>query len=167
MSYAGIVTRGVALVIDAAIVNLIAIIAGAAVSLVASLFGSGLNLDLGGALAACAAWLILVGLYFTTFWVVTGQTPGDRVLGIQVVSADGGDVGAVQALRRFAGLALCLLTLGLGFLPVLFDSRRRGLHDMFGGTVVRWVVAPTQAVPPALLTPGEASVPGAQPPPGS
>ncbi|HEY1597226.1 MAG TPA: RDD family protein [Thermoleophilaceae bacterium] len=166
MSYAGIVTRGVALVIDSALVNLLAIVIGGAVNLVASLFGNNLNFDLGGAVVAAVLWFLWVGFYFTTFWAVTGQTPGDRILGIQVVSADGGGVGALQAIRRYLGLALCLLSLGLGFVPVLFDSRRRGLHDMLGGTVVRWVAAPAQRVPAALLTPGEATAPGAPPPPG-
>jgi uncharacterized RDD family membrane protein YckC len=167
MSYAGIVTRAVALVIDAALVNVIAIITGAALNLVAGLFGSDINFDLGGALVAGAAWLLWVGAYFTSFWVVTGQTPGDRVLGIRVVSANGGSVGSFQALKRFVGLVLSVLALGLGFVPVLFDRRRRGLHDMIAGTVVRWVEASAPVPPQGLLTPGAASGPGAPPRPGS
>ena len=39
-------------------------------------------------------------------------------------------------LLRFAGLLLCIVPLFAGFLPVLFDRRRRGLHDMLAGTAV-------------------------------
>jgi uncharacterized RDD family membrane protein YckC len=167
VSYAGIVTRGVALVVDAALVNLFAIIGGAAVNLIATLFGNDINFDLGGALLAAGLWVLWVGFYFSTFWAVTGQTPGDSLLGIRVVRADGGDVSAPRAIVRYIGLAICVLTLGLGFLPVLFDGRRRGLHDMLAGTVVRWDTVPASVVPPALITQGEATVPGAPPQPGS
>lgn len=167
MTYAGIVTRAVALVIDAALVNLIAIITGAAVNLVADLFGVNINFDVGGALVAGFLWLLLVGGYFIIFWDVTGQTPGDRVLGIRVVSANGGNVSFWQAFKRFVGLALCVLTLGIGFLPVLVDKRRRGIHDMLGGTVVQWVDASVGLPPQSLLTPGAVPAPDGPPRPGS
>jgi uncharacterized RDD family membrane protein YckC len=173
MIYAGIVTRAVALAIDALVVNVIAVIVGAAVELIASLFGGDLSLGLGGALAAGAGWILWVTAYFTFFWTVTGQTPGNRVLGIRVVSADGGGLGALQALRRFVALVIAALPLGLGFVPVLFDDRRRGLHDMIGGTVVLWVEAAAPVEPEApepaqsAVTRGAATVRGAPPHPGS
>jgi hypothetical protein len=37
---------------------------------------------------------------------------------------------------RFAGLLLAIVPLFAGFLPVLFDERRRGLPDYLAGTVV-------------------------------
>ena len=65
----------------------------------------------------------------------------------------GGRIGFVCALRRFAGLVLSALPLGAGFVPVLFDDQRRGLHDRIAGTVVRWdepaaeeVVTPASAL---------------------
>jgi uncharacterized RDD family membrane protein YckC len=167
VTYAGIVTRGIAIAIDAALINLIAVITGAAVNLVAGLFGSDINFDLGGAVVAGAIWFIWVGSYFTFFWDVTGQTPGSRVLGIRVISGDGRDVTLWQALRRFGGLVLCVLSFGIGFLPVLVDKRRRGLHDMLAGTVVQWVDASVGLPPQTLLTRGAANAPGAPPPPGS
>jgi uncharacterized RDD family membrane protein YckC len=39
-------------------------------------------------------------------------------------------------LRRLVGFAATILTLGLGFLYLLFDERRRALQDLVGGTVV-------------------------------
>ena len=41
-----------------------------------------------------------------------------------------------RALARFGALLLAALPLLAGFLPVLVDDRRRGLHDMLAGTVV-------------------------------
>ena len=49
---------------------------------------------------------------------------------------------AGAALLRLAGLTLAAIPLFAGFLPILVDDRRRGVHDMLAGTVV--VTAPTQ-----------------------
>jgi uncharacterized RDD family membrane protein YckC len=162
--YAGIVTRAVALVIDAVVIDVIAVATGGAVQLIASLFGGNLSLDLAGAFAAGLLWFVWAGFYFATFWALTGQTPGNRVLEIRVVSADGGGVKPLQGIRRYLGLVLAALPLGLGFVPVLFNDRRRGLQDWIGGTVVRWVEP--EALPPAerLLTPSAATLPAAPPP---
>jgi uncharacterized RDD family membrane protein YckC len=162
-----VVTRAVAITIDATLINLIAVITGAVVNLIAGLFGKDINFDLGGALAAGSLWFIWAGAYFSFFWNVTGQTPGNRVLGIRVVSADGAELGGIQSLVRYGGLVLCVLSFGIGFVPVLVDNRRRGLHDMLAGTVVQWVDASVALPAQTLLTPGAADVRGAPPPPGS
>lgn len=137
--YVGIVTRAVALVIDAAAVNVIAIVIGACVQLLISLFSGHTDLGPAAALFTGVGWFFWAGLYFTVFWDLTGETPGNRVMGIRVTSVDGGNVHLVEAILRYVGLVLALASLGLGFLPVLFNERRRGLHDWMGGTVVRWV----------------------------
>ena len=43
---------------------------------------------------------------------------------------------AWQAILRTIGLALAIIPCFLGFLPALFDSRRRALPDYLAGTVV-------------------------------
>lgn len=136
--YAGFVTRAVALIIDALAINVIAILIGGAVNLIASLFGHHGSINLIQALFGAAAWVVWSALYLVTFWTLTGQTPGNRLLGIRVVNADGGRIRFRQSLRRVVGMALAALPLGAGFLPVLTDDRRRGLHDRIAGTVVRW-----------------------------
>jgi uncharacterized RDD family membrane protein YckC len=135
--YAGVVSRGVALGIDAAAINGIAIVLGAAISAILSLFGDKSGFDVGAVLAGAVAWGLWAGLYFVVFWTFIGQTPGDRLLGIKVI-APNGDMELGRAIRRYIGLVLCLLPFGAGFIPVLFDDRRRGLHDRFADTVVRW-----------------------------
>ncbi len=136
--YAGLVTRAVALVVDAVVIDVIALLVGGAVSLVASALGSGASVDLVGAILGGSAWFLWSGAYFVGFWLVTGQTPGSRLLGIRVMRADGGQIGFSRASRRFVGLVLAMLPLGAGFIRVLFDDRRRGFHDRLAGTVVRW-----------------------------
>jgi uncharacterized RDD family membrane protein YckC len=44
--------------------------------------------------------------------------------------------GLGRSLARLVGLALAIVPLFAGFLPVLFDRRRRGLQDLLAGTVV-------------------------------
>ena len=45
--------------------------------------------------------------------------------------------GAGRALLRVVALAIAIVPFFAGFLPVLFDRRRRALQDMVAGTVVR------------------------------
>ena len=67
-------------------INAIALITGAVLALIGSLLGVG-NLGVVAALTGGFLWLGWTALYFIVFWVVTGQTPGSRLLGIRVVSA--------------------------------------------------------------------------------
>jgi uncharacterized RDD family membrane protein YckC len=133
--YAGIATRAVALAVDAALAQLIVFTGGAVLGLVASLVG-GIELDTTGKLLAAAAWVTVVGAYFVLFWATAGQTPGMRLMGLRVLARDGAHPGFAQALLRVLGLGLAILPLFAGFLPVLVDDRRRGLHDFIAGTVV-------------------------------
>ena len=136
--YAGIATRGVALAIDVAIAQAIVFAGGAVFALVGSLVGNvELDTTLGRILAACA-WAFTVATYFVLFWSTTGQTPGMRLLGLRVHGPDGAHLGAVRSLVRLVGLGLAIIPLFAGFLPVLVDARRRGLHDFLAGTVVRY-----------------------------
>ena len=74
--------------------------------------------------------------YFVAFWTTTGQTPGDHVLQIKVLRADGSRLLPRHAIVRLVGVVLSAPLL-IGFLPILVSERRRGLHDWLAGTVVR------------------------------
>jgi uncharacterized RDD family membrane protein YckC len=138
VGYAGLVTRAVALVIDLLAINLIAALTGGLISLLASLLGHSGGLDAGQAVTGGTLWVLWIALYFVVFWNLTGQTPGDRLLGIRVFSTTGSRIRIRQAALRFLGMVLAALPLGAGFIPVLYDDRRRGLHDRIAKTVVRW-----------------------------
>jgi uncharacterized RDD family membrane protein YckC len=134
--FAGVASRGVALVVDSfAIVAGTAVIGGAA-SLVAAVAG-GLRPDwLAQALLSLAAVAVAVG-YFVVFWHNAGQTPGMRLMHVRVRSKKGsGRLTAWQAIARTVGLALAIIPCFLGFVPALFDRQRRALPDYLAGTVV-------------------------------
>lgn len=138
--YEGLVTRAIAFAVDAAIINLIALVVGVAVGLALSILTIHDSLEV--ALVACAgvAFILWTLGYFVVFWSTTGQTPGNRLMQIRVCGEDGGRLKPRRALVRFGALILAALPLFAGFLPVLVDDRRRGLHDMLARTVV--VAAP-------------------------
>lgn len=138
VGYVGLVTRAVALAIDAVIINVIAVLTGGALNLIASAFGGDGNLNAAEAVVGGFAWFLWSAAYFVTFWSLTGQTPGDRILGIRVVAEKAESIGLIRGLRRFAGLVIAMIPLGAGFLPILVDDRRRGLQDFLAGTVVLW-----------------------------
>ena len=75
-------------------------------------------------------------LYLIFFWTLGGQTPGKYLIGLRVVTLDGGRLKIIQVLRRLLGYWVSIITLGYGFLIMLSDSRRQGLHDRIAGTCV-------------------------------
>ena len=139
-AYAGLVTRAIAFAIDAAIINLAAILTGAVVALALSVLGTPkeietLLLAIGGVLYV--AWTVA---YFVTFWSTNGQTPANRLMEIRVQDAGTGDPLRVRrALVRLVGLALAAIPLLAGFVPILFTERRRGLQDLLARSVVVYV----------------------------
>src|SRR4051812_44420011 len=133
--YAGLVTRAIGAAIDALLIDVVALFVAAVVALVLSIFPVGhetktLLAVIGGALFAI--WVIG---YFVTFWSTTGQTPGDRVMHVRVLREGGQTLGPWRAALRLGGAVLGLVLL-LGYLPILLNDRRRGLHDWMAGTVV-------------------------------
>lgn len=77
------------------------------------------------------------GLYFTIFlarW--KGQTPGKRLLKLRVVRLTGEPLGWWPAFERFGGYAASLATGMLGFIQIIWDANRQGIHDKVVGTVV-------------------------------
>ena len=133
--YAGIATRAVALALDAAVAHVIVFAGGAILALVGSLV-SDVRLDTLGKVLAAVAWAAVVGSYFVLFWSTAGQTPGMRLMALRVMTGDGTHPGVARSVVRVIGLALAIVPLFLGFVPVLIDRRRRGLHDFLAGTVV-------------------------------
>ena len=90
-------------------------------------------------LALLASMVLVLGValhvtYHTVLIGGCGQTVGKMLLGVAVVRRNGGPAGYGRALLRVMGGGLCALTLGLGQLPVLFTSERRGLSDLVAGT---------------------------------
>lgn len=118
----------------------------------------------GSALAGGVAWVVLIAvsialgllaLYQMASLATDGQTIGKRVFGIRIVDLEGNPAGLIRALVLRALAFSFLLSLAMSFMsavipfsglliwflayaPVLGEERR-GLHDYFAGTQVRWV----------------------------
>jgi uncharacterized RDD family membrane protein YckC len=148
--YAGVATRAVALAMDLAIVHVLVLVGAGLIGLVASLVGDLRPEWLVAALAG-AAWGLSVTIYFVLFWSVTGQTPGMRAMRLRVVVNDGSSPSLGRALVRLVGLLLAIVPLFAGFLPVLFDSKRRALPDYLARTVVLYA---DRAEPHGVVTGG-------------
>jgi uncharacterized RDD family membrane protein YckC len=132
--YAGVVSRLAALVLDVAIVTLLA------AGIVALAIG-GAEVMLGRVprwveVPTVLAVALLPVAYFTTAWWLTGQSLGGIAMGIAVRDARVRSLGFPRSLiRAAAGLALAPVWL-VGMCLILVDGRRRGLLDLLVGTVV-------------------------------
>ena len=137
---AGMGTRILAAVID--------IIIQATVFLVFVLAATSWLVSLGSAVAngivALATVLIFLGYHVVgeVWW--NGQTLGKRLMGVKVVTDDGGPVGFVTSLIRTAMRLVDILPVGygVGFVSAMASSKTQRLGDMAAGSLV--VRAPTK-----------------------
>jgi uncharacterized RDD family membrane protein YckC len=130
---AGIVSRGLAAAVDAAV------IVGLVVAAYAIQVGALFLYDPRGFVVpdTSLSWFIDVGLvvafgYLTLSWAVIGRTRGDRVMGLRVVTKD----GSPPALWRSAVRALLYLIFPLGLFWAAVSSRQRSVQDLLVGTRV-------------------------------
>jgi uncharacterized RDD family membrane protein YckC len=142
--YAGIVSRTVALAIDAGTLTVGFAIASGVFGLILSLFTAVEVSSPGAVLGAAGVWSLVVAGYFVLFWTLTGETPGMRLMALRVIDRAGDPPGLGKALVRLVGMILAAIPFFAGYLLILVDDRRRGLHDMLAGTTV--VYAPKTRV---------------------
>ncbi|WP_431264343.1 RDD family protein [Roseateles chitinivorans] len=89
-------------------------------------------------------WWEVVGLnlvwafvYFVAFPLIwPGQTPGKRLMGLRIVELTGKPLKPMLCVRRYGGYAAGATTGGMGFLQILWDANRQGLHDKAAHTAV-------------------------------
>jgi uncharacterized RDD family membrane protein YckC len=145
--YTGLVTRAIGFGIDAVIIDLAAVVVTAIVALALSIFKVPSKIDTALAALGAAVFIVWSAAYFVTFWSTTGQTPGARIMRFRVLApgAKRGHIGPRRALVRLLGMILAAIPLLAGYYMVLFDDRRRGLHDRLARTVV--VDAPDTETP--------------------
>ncbi|MFA5055701.1 MAG: RDD family protein [Dehalococcoidia bacterium] len=75
-------------------------------------------------------------LYFIGMWAWRGQTLGRMVFNVKIIKTNGEPIDLRAVIIRYLGYILCGLTLGLGFLLIIFDKRKQGLHDKLAETYV-------------------------------
>lgn len=79
---------------------------------------------------------VFLTVYRIFFWVLTGRTPGQMLMGLSVIRTNGEPVRFRAALRRGLAFWVSVLALFLGCLWVLVDDRRQAWHDKFAETFV-------------------------------
>jgi len=105
-----------------------AILVGIVESVLMSAMGQSAGQSIGGLISIA---------YFIGMWGVMGQTIGMMPFGLRIVrNADGGKITWGNAVLRFIGMIVSFVCLFIGVIWVAFDARKRGWHDMIGGTVV-------------------------------
>ena len=100
--------------------------------------------------------LIIGTAYFIVFWIWRGQTLGMMALNIKIIRRNGTNIYWWQALLRYMGFIVSIAIAGLGFLLIVFDRRKQGLHDKIADTYVVIVPKPrkTKAAVPQPGTSG-------------
>ena len=91
--YAGIVSRTVALAIDAAGLTVGFAVASGIFGLILSLFTAVEVSSPGAVLGAAGLWSLVVGGYFVLFWTLAGETPGMRLMALRVIDRAGDPPG--------------------------------------------------------------------------
>jgi uncharacterized RDD family membrane protein YckC len=133
--YAGVATRAVALAFDVVVAQALALLGFGTLAVIATLVAN-IDVDATEKYLAASGWGVTVAAYFVLFWSMTGRTPGMQLMRLRLADSTGRPPRLLRSVVRFVVLLLCIVPLFLGFVTVLFDARRRGLHDMAAGTVV-------------------------------
>jgi uncharacterized RDD family membrane protein YckC len=119
VTYGGFWIRFVAYVIDAVILYVVLFVA----------------LAISTALALIVELAFI--LYFPLCWMFLGQTIGMMPFGLRVVrNEDGGKLTWTNVILRMIGFIISAVCLYIGLIWAAFEPRKRGWHDMIGGTVV-------------------------------
>lgn len=130
---AGIVTRGLAAAVDAAVVALAAGVLYVGLAAVRFVW-SATTFDWPRPETATSVTTtsVLAVAYLALAWATTGRTYGASVLGLRVLSAKHSVLGWVRAIVR----AVLCVAFPIGLLWCVVSRRRRSVHDL----VVRSVV---------------------------
>lgn len=138
--YAGFWIRAAAYVIDAIIVNLVALAVEFVFVFVAVMVNPHVVADSQSAtfnVADNLVGLLFSFAYFAGLWTLNGATYGQRWLGMKVLDAATLQPPRPgQAALRWLGLLISFLVLCIGVIWVAFDPRKQGWMDKMAGTVV-------------------------------
>ncbi|MEM7217941.1 MAG: RDD family protein [Pseudomonadota bacterium] len=72
-------------------------------------------------------------LFFTFFWLRSGQTLGMLAWKLRIEQDDGARLTLMTANRRLLGALLGFVALFIGYLWILFDPDRRAWSDLLSG----------------------------------
>ena len=141
LHYASFGSRLMARMIDSFIVGAIFAVLTVGMAVVIGSMASG-DPEAGQGAAVVVVLLVNVMAFvfpivYSAFFVArSGATPGKMAMGLKVVRPNGYDVSTGQAWGRAFADLLSQITMGIGYLLVLFDEEKRALHDHICGTRV-------------------------------
>lgn len=75
-------------------------------------------------------------VYYLLFWSKGGQTPGKMALRLKIITADGSNIKIGRAILRYFGYLVSGLMLGIGYLWIIWDKKKQGIHDKIAGSYV-------------------------------
>ena len=80
---------------------------------------------------------IFIGaVYYIYFHGSVGATIGKQLLHLKVVDEHNKIINYEKAVIRYIGRIISGLILGIGFLLIIFDKKKQGLHDKIAKTYV-------------------------------
>ena len=135
-TYAGAVTRFVALAIDLFAIGLLFSLGGAVAEYVLSVLLREPVRFAESSIAARIALVVWAFVYMAYPLAASGRTFGMAMVGVRTVRADGRDLDQRHAIMRVLALPLSFLLFGLGFFLILLRRDRRALHDLIASTAV-------------------------------
>lgn len=95
-------------------------------------------------IGAGLGWGIVYFSLLPAWW--GGQTVGKKLLRLRVVELTGKPMTVMRNLKRYGGYAAGLATGGIGFLQILWEPNRQGLHDKAAHTAVVDLRVPVRPV---------------------
>lgn len=134
--YAGALSRLLAYGADLGIISVIYAIAIAIIQFAINI-ATPWELDLKhGYAIVIAGQLAWSAFYLGASWVVYARTPGMSLFGLRIVRGDGSPLDPRHAVIRLIAFPLAFLTLGIGFLGIIFGRAHRALYDRIADTAV-------------------------------
>jgi uncharacterized RDD family membrane protein YckC len=133
--FAGVATRGVVLLVDALLIAVIFAVLAGLLAVISYLVG-GFRLTWVADVLVGGGVGLVAGTYLVLFWSGAGRTPGMHVMHVRVRDHGGRPPSVGRAIVRAVATWISIVPLFLGYLPVLFDGRRRGVPDLVAGTAV-------------------------------
>lgn len=139
-SYAGFWWRGLALLVDFLVVQLLTFFAGVLIGGAIFAFSPAPLEQTNPYPPIWVIWavnVLLPWLYFALMESSRRQgTVGKRLVGVSVTDLQGERISFVQATGRHFAKLLSVATLLIGLLMAAFTARKQALHDLLAGTLV-------------------------------
>jgi uncharacterized RDD family membrane protein YckC len=81
--------------------------------------------------------IVVPTLLAIVLWIKFKGTPGKTMLGLNIVDfKTGGALNVKQSILRQIGYLIMILPIGLGFILIAFDPKKRGWHDKMAESAV-------------------------------